>query len=106
MLPGVNDSSIRRRSLFASASVMSGPPMSARLADEPSPVGHELAAELADPTGAHAVLVRDIERPLPQHQVSDYAPVPLREGQQPGREIEPESDLFIRGRLGVVPQGV
>ena len=64
--------------------------MSAHFADEPTPVGHELAAELADPTGAHAELVRDIERPLAQHQVGDHAPVPVGQGQQPGREIEPE----------------
>src|SRR5262249_14416866 len=63
-----------------------------RAVAESFPILHELAAQLADAGGAQAVLLRNVQRPLPAHQVVDQATVAFGPAVAPQREVAAELD--------------
>ena len=71
---------------------------------EAFPAGVEATALLADPTGTEAILVRDIQGPLPGHQIEDQPLVPFTVRREPVRPIDAECGLFVGWRLRVVLQ--
>src|SRR5206468_1405546 len=64
----------------------------------------ELPSQLTDPAWTQAEVPGQVEGPVPQSHLLGDAVVPVRQGEQPGREVHAEDDLLGDRGLGVAEQ--